>query len=382
MAASVTSMSADELAVRLQQQELVARFGLLALERPGLTDVLQEACIVAAEGLQTKLAKVLRYRPATGDFLVVAGVGWHAGVVGASTLAGGLDSPAGYALLTGEPVRSNYLPEEERFRVPAMLAEHGVQSALNVVVGPPGDETFGVLEADSTNRERFDAADTAFLQSLANVLAAALARAEAESAKDELLREKDLLMQEVHHRVKNSLQLVHTLLQLQARTASEETRQQLEGAAGRIITIGAVHHRLYAGASVDRADAKDFLGALLDDMRPMLADVAPDRPVRLDAPALLLPADALTPLGLVVSELVTNAVKYGAGQIRVELSDRPDGLQVTVEDEGTGFPSEFSPASSTGLGMRLIQALAKGGAAALRVDRSVAHGRITVVLKQ
>lgn len=376
------SLSPDELAVRLHQQELVAGFGLFALSGPELQALLHEACVIAAEGLQTRLAKVLRYRRETDDFLVAAGVGWHAGVVGHSTLPGGVDSPAGYALLGRQPTLSNTLAEETRFRVPALLAEHGVQSALNVVIGPAGGEVFGVLEADSTRRHQFEAADTAFLQSLANVLAAALVRAEAEQAKDGLLREKDLLMQEVHHRVKNSLQLVQTLLQLQAKTAGEETRRQLEGAAGRIMTIGKVHHRLYSGASVGQADATEFVRALLSDMEPMLTEAGSGRAIRFQAPPIQVAADAITPLGLAVSELVTNAAKYGAGKISVSMVELAQGLQVTVEDEGPGFPQDFRPAAGAGLGMRLLQALAKGVPGAVQVDRSVSHGRVSVTLRR
>ena len=106
--------------------------------------------------------------------------------------------------------------------MPSLLAEHGVQSAINVMIAGK-DRPYGVLEVDSTRRHEFVLVDTAFIQSLANILAAGLARIETEQKKDTLLLEKDLLMREVHHRVKNSLQLVRTMLALQARGSSTET---------------------------------------------------------------------------------------------------------------------------------------------------------------
>ena len=382
MSANSIELSVTELTLRLRQQELVAQFGLFALDGGPIEHLMHEACRVASEGLGTPLAKVLRFRPASNDLLVVAGVGWHAGVVGTRTLGSGLDSPAGYALHTGLPVLSNHLSVEDRFRMPGLLAEHGVQSAINVVVGQANQSPFGVLEVDSTRRHDFIQPDTAFLQAMANVLATALARCAVEAMKDALLNDKDMLMQEVHHRVSNSLQLVRTILGLQARGASNDVRQQLESAASRIMSIAAVHRRLYQGKSVLEGDAAGYLNALVEDMRGAIDDATGQRSVVLKAEPMTLPADDLTPLGLVVSELVTNALKYGAGVISVRVHPVDSGISVCVEDEGPGFGPEPSVAGRSGLGMRLVTVLAKGNPAhAVQIDRTVGHGRITVILK-
>ena len=380
MAASVRDLQRDELILRLEQQEMVAHFGAFALQPAGVDAVLEEVCRVASMGLQTEFAKVLRFQPGSDNLLVVAGVGWHPGVVGHATLDGGLGSPAGFALHTGQPVLSNNLVDETRFRTPVLLVEHGIHSAINVAIA--GSTPFGVLEVDGTLRGQFVAADIAFLQALSNLLAAALARHETEQAKDALLREKDLLMQEVHHRVKNSLQLVRTLLHLQARNADDDTRAELEKAAGRIMTIGAVHRRLYDGGSVTETDAAAYLQALVGDMQAMLTDPGADRPIVVQADPLSLPADHITPLGLITSELVTNALKHGTGRVLVSVTLVPAGVQVGVEDEGPGFPPEFDPRKSDGLGMRLVVALAKGDPSqAVVIDRSVPHGRVVATLK-
>ena len=380
MRVHAASFSRDELALRLHQQELVASFGLFALATPGgLQSILDEACRIAADGLNTQFAKALHYRQDTNDFLVVAGIGWHPGVVGHATLGAGLDSPAGYALHAGMAVLSQDLAHEQRFCTPPLLVEHGVRSAINVVIRPAIDRMFGVLEVDSTHANEFEAADDAFLQALANVLAAAIVRAEATAAQEGVLREKDLLMQEVHHRVKNSLQLVRTLLHLQSRMVGPEVREQLDIAAGRIQTIGAVHHRLYEGDSVGETDAAAYLRGLLDDMAAMLDTGS--RTLDLDAEPMLLPADALSPLGLVTTELVTNAIKYGEGRVLVTLRRGDPGLLLTVEDRGTGFAEDFDPARPGGLGMRLVKAMAKGNpATSVTVDRSAGHGRVVVRL--
>src|SRR4051794_18416648 len=109
MAMSAVSrfLTPDQLALRLHQQEVVAAFGLLALSATDLSSILHEASVLSTRGLNTRLAKVLRYRPESPDFLVVSGVGWRAGVVGEATVLAGPDSPAGYAVQSGQPVLAN-----------------------------------------------------------------------------------------------------------------------------------------------------------------------------------------------------------------------------------------------------------------------------------
>lgn len=375
-------MTPDELSQRLRQQSLVAEFGVFALEAGPLDRLLAEACRVAAEGLGVALAKALRHRSETDDLLMVAGVGWHAGVVGHSTLGAGLASPAGFALKTGRPVRSTDLARERRFRTPAVLIEHGARSAINVMIGRPNRSPFGVLEVESSEANAFQEADTAFLQSLANVLAAGLVRIDAETAKDALLIEKELLMREVHHRVTNSLQLVRTMLGLQARGAPEGLRGQLENAAARIMSIASVHRRLFEGGSVASGDAAVYLRGLLGDISAMLSDAGQGRPIRLDCEPVVLHADVLTRLGLVVVELVTNALKYASGEITVAVLRHGKELEVTVQDGGPGFPPDNgADGLRRGLGMRLVASLAKGEpGAAVRIDRDVPFGRISVTL--
>ncbi len=377
-AARVLDLSPAELVLRLHQQGLVAQFGLKALSASTLETLLDEACVIAADGLQTNFSKILNYRPSSNDFRVIAGIGWREGTIGHAIIGGGLESPAGYALHTETSVRSNDLPAECRFSVPPLLAEHGIHSAINVPVNGREDVPFGVLEVDSTHRNEFVDADTAFLQSIANVLSAALSRLAAEALKDALLREKDLLMQEVHHRVKNSLQLVRTLLQLQGRSASEEVQAKLEAAAQRIMTIGAVHQRLYEGGSVAETEAEPYLLGLFQDLQAMINGGGAERTITLQTEAIRLPADDVTPLGLIVSELITNAAKYGEGAIKVGLRRVAGGLEVIVEDDGPGFKGSEVP---KGLGMRLVRALAKGDPAlAVQIDSEAGHGRVVVLI--
>ena len=207
---------------------------------------------------------------------------------------------------------------------------------------------------------------------------AALAHAVRE--RDSLLLEKDLLMAEVHHRVKNSLQLVQTLVTLQARDVTDPKAQaQLQETAGRIMTIGAVHQRLYTGGSVTNSQAEPFLAALVRDLQASVVS-ASDRRVELLVEPMVLSADRLTALGLVITELVTNALKYGEGRILVVVRREADDIEVAVEDEGVGFPEGFDVAQSGNLGMRLVAAMSIRGRQATRLDRAACPSRIVTLL--
>ncbi|MFM9859372.1 histidine kinase dimerization/phosphoacceptor domain -containing protein [Pseudoxanthobacter sp. M-2] len=381
MSVAGSEPSVAEFAMRLSQQKLVAEFGLFAMQQAnGLHDILQEASRVAADGLQTRFAKVLQHQPGEADFLVCAGVGWQPGVVGHARIGGDLASPAGYAFRTQRPVISNHLSDEERFRTPELLARHGIKSALNVVIRGGDAPPFGVLEGDSTDRHDFGDHDSTFLQSLANTLAAALEMQARQEARDRLLHEKDLLMKEVHHRVENSLQLVRSILQLQARSqTSTEVRVQLEEAASRISAIGAVHHRLHAGGSVETADLPSYFDGLMGDVRQLLPGDDTARPIAIDSPQIALPVNVITPLGLITMELITNSLKYGSGPVRVTIRPVAGAIEVAVVDDGHGFPVEFDPAMSRGLGMRLVRALCRP-AGGVEIDRSVPHARVVARL--
>ena len=171
----------EELRVRLRQQELLAELGACALRGGEPSGLLQEATRLIALGLETKFAKVLQYLPDEDELLVCAGVGWREGVVGHARIGADLLSPAGFALRTGKPVISNALDKESRFRTPALLAEHGILRAINVIIRS-GDAHFGVLEADSRRAGDFEPQDIAFMQGAAALLGVALERRNSDMA--------------------------------------------------------------------------------------------------------------------------------------------------------------------------------------------------------
>jgi two-component system, sensor histidine kinase PdtaS len=359
--ASVSSNSRDELPYRLRQQSLLGEFGRSALQTRDFRQILQRATELSAQGLEAPFAKVLEYLPDENRLLVRSGVGWAPGATDNTALGADVESPAGFAYHTGKAVISNHLHEETRFRTPQLLADHGVRRAINVLIerGGEGNRPFGVLEVDSPDPGQFDRADADFLAGFAGLLGIAIERQQADARLHEALDYQALLTREMSHRVKNSLAVVVGLLRVQALSAqSEDAQSALADAGSRVATIAQVHDHLWRGTQIGFVELADFMGELCNKLQ----ETTPGHTVLCHADWTGLSADQAIPLGLLVNELVTNAVKYAypdrAGTIQVSAREIGGRLLVEVSDQGIGLPEGFDidqPRKS--LGLRLINGL-------------------------
>ena len=189
---------------RLQQQKAaLAEFGVEAFGTDNLDSLLTRASALASQGLGVERAKVLELLPPGDRFLIRAGVGWDPNVVGKTTIDASVNSPAGYALLTGEPVESEDLMTDQRFSCPEVLRRHGIKSAVNVIIRGK-DRPVGVLEVDSQHRRSFTQDDVNFLQGFANLLAAAIDRLALHRRLTVVANQNEVLLHELRHRVKNA----------------------------------------------------------------------------------------------------------------------------------------------------------------------------------
>ena len=357
---------------RIRQQEILAELGVIALRSTPLEELLAEAVRMAAEGLEAEFSKILEYIPAENRFLLRTGIGWDEGLVGAATVGADLESPAGYALRTGKPVISNQLENEERFRTPELLALHGVRRAINVILQGDG-APFGVLEVDSRSERDFSEKDIAFLQGTANIIGMAIERQRYESSLKAALDHQHVLVKEINHRVKNSLQLVSSMLNLRASAQGDPGISQVLGeASARVAAISRAHDRLYRSSDVARIELAGYLSEVCRD----LMDVMPTCVVDFQATATVqMMTDSAIRLALLVTELVTNAAKHAydgtGGPIHVRLSLKDQGtVSISVRDEGRGLAKDFAVERPTGLGMRLIKALTDQMEAVLRIEPS------------
>lgn len=194
-----------------------------------------------------------------------------------------------------------------------------------------------------------------------------------------------VLLREVNHRVANSLQLVASLVHLQAQSLSDEAaRQALQATQARLAAIMQVHRRLYTSDDVQVVEMKEYLGGLVSELEQSVAGVERARPIRLLADPVMLATDKAVSVGVMVAELVTNALKYAyapgePGEVRISLArDGADGLQLVVEDDGRGMDGAAGP-HGTGLGRTVVAAMARSLDCKVLIDP--AHKGVRAVLR-
>jgi two-component sensor histidine kinase len=360
------------LDLRVRQQEILAQLGVIALQRTPLRELLDRAAQLSAEGLQAELCKVLEYDAHTNRLVMRAGVGWNPGLIDVASVGADLDSPAGYALQTGKPVISNLLEHEERFRTPELLRAHGVRRAINVILQGDGSP-FGVLEVDSRSAEEFNDQDISFLQGAANILGMAIERERYERNLRAALEHQKVLVGEINHRVKNSLQLVASMFSLQAKATSDPAlAQSLQEATGRITAVARVHERLYRSPDILTVDLGGYIGEICTDLGALSSKCviafACDGEIS-------LPTDRAVRVALLVTELVTNSAKHAApenGCAHVQISVTragEDHVVLSVRDDGPGLSPLFEIDKSKSLGMRIINALVSQSGGTLSIVR-------------
>jgi two-component sensor histidine kinase len=372
----------------LRQQAALATFGSFAFQETDLMAILSEAARICAESLNVRHCKVCRYREAENDLLVEAGLGWKEGVVGHVVSRADESSPQGRAFVTGQPVIIHNLHETNGYTPPPFYAQHGIISTVDVLIKARNGPPFGVLEVDSTEQHNYDEHDIDFLTGFANILAEAVAtkgrsRLLQENLdsiealvieKDRLLEQRDVLAQELQHRVRNNLHLVNAMLNdLLKQSTDESARRGLRGIIRRVMSLGQVYDHLLGVGLTRRLDFGVYaklLCANLPDLQP-----APAAAVTLvcHAEEVILDLTAVTALGLVIAELVSNSYEHAfASQPgTIEVTVKQDGTSgrgiVTIRDDGVGYlPAAESKRRGIGLTRRLMEQI--GGT--LEVDGS------------
>ena len=206
-----------------------------------------------------------------------------------------------------------------------------------------------------------------------------------EEALAALLTQKDLLFKEVNHRVKNSLQLVSSLLQLQRLSVRDPAAvHHLDDAVARVNAIAAIHERLYRSDDVTTVDFATYLSILCKDLEQTVHAGGRTWSVEVSADNATVPTDEALPMALIVNELVTNAIKHSnpaSGQCRVEVRYSAGPVRsLSVADCGSGLPADFSLKPGRGsLGMDLVTALTRQLKGRLEVERLDPGTRFTVV---
>jgi PAS domain S-box-containing protein len=191
-------------------------------------------------------------------------------------------------------------------------------------------------------------------------------RATSEAMLRASLVEKETLLKEIHHRVKNNLQVIASLINLQGAKAPEGmAREFLDELRGRVHAIALLHERLYRSGNLARIDLRDYVPDLVADLVRAGAAEPGRVAVTTTVCELYLAMDAALPVGLIVQELVSNAFKHAfppsraGGRVDVEVARRDGFVELSVADDGVGFPAPVDAGAATTLGLQLVGDLAR-----------------------
>jgi PAS domain S-box-containing protein len=191
------------------------------------------------------------------------------------------------------------------------------------------------------------------------------------------LEEKDVLLGEIHHRVKNNLQIVHSLLDLQAGNITDIVALGLIGESqNRIRSMALIHQTLYESKNFTHVNFGSFLDALVPTLVSTYAVGSPRFKLAIDEQEVLLPINAAAPCGLIMNELISNALKHAfphdrEGTIKIHLaSENGDHVLLSVRDDGVGIPEDVDVEGATTLGLQLVTLLVEQLAGELEIQRA------------
>ncbi|MEM7372770.1 MAG: tetratricopeptide repeat protein [Bacteroidota bacterium] len=201
------------------------------------------------------------------------------------------------------------------------------------------------------------------------------------------LEEKETLLREIHHRVKNNLQVVSSLLSIQSRTIDDPIAlDAIEEGRNRVKAMALIHQNLYQEDNLIGVDLQAYIQKLTDSLLSSYKVDAQQIDIVRAIDPISMDVDTIIPLGLILNELISNALKYAfpmqkEGEIEVKIEQKETGIEVVVQDNGVGLPKNFQMEQSQSMGFKLVQSFVKKMHAQFRVDSDMGT-RIHIVLPE
>eukprot|EP01037_Dinobryon_pediforme_P001918 gene1918-1950_t len=369
MESSSTDRTVEKL---LRQQAALATFGSFAFGEPDLHKILMEAARICADSLGVPFCKICRYREQKNDLLIEAGCGWNPGVVGRVISQANETSPQGRAYITGKPVILSNIEQSNDLALPEFYPEHNIISTVDVLIPGIDGAAYGVLEVDSPVEHKYDVHDINFLTGFANVLAQAVSTANKNRALKQLIEEKNLLAEELQHRVRNNLQMVAAMLATYGRVSTDTPdRAGINNIVRRVVALAKVYDSLLGVGLSNSVDLGHYLGELCKSLPELQSETTHPVTLVYHSAQVMLSVDTITAIGMVVAELGTNSYGHAfperGGTVTVTLvASRPRVAHVHIRDDGIGFVPDLS---STRRGLSLTRRLMEQVGGTLEVEQ-------------
>jgi PAS domain S-box-containing protein len=179
---------------------------------------------------------------------------------------------------------------------------------------------------------------------------------------NESLKEKEVLLREIHHRVKNNMQIIHSLLNLQKRTVSQsETKEVLKESQGRVMAMAMIHEKLYQSSNLTKINFKIYVEKLVRQLFSLYNVNEQQIKIFFKMENIEMNVDTAIPCGLIINEIITNSLKYafpmGEGILKLELKKTNNDFFMVIEDDGIGLPDDISLEKTSTLGLQLVNSL-------------------------
>ena len=287
----------------------------------------------------------------------------------------------GNAVLTGKTQVSNNIRKDPHY---VSFGEEKTKSELTVPI-KRANEVIGVFDIQSDEFNAFDETDVTAMETLSTQIASAIENARLyEKAQREIterkrvevqlsesLKEKEVLLKEIHHRVKNNMQIISSLLRLQSwHIKNKKMREMFEVSQSRIRSMALIHEKLYQSQDLARIDFYDYIKSLTNSLVSTYRVGLEPITFKLDIKKVYFDINTAIPLGLIINELVTNSLKYAfpeqrawgetdnsKGEIFLSLHSYKGRVSLIVRDNGMGLPKDFNFRKTESMGLQLVNDL-------------------------
>jgi len=355
----------EMLVVRARFSQFGADMGIALTESAGLAEMVKKCSEICCTYTNAVCAGIWLYEKSNDRLYLQATAGTYEGdPFPEAQLAAGEASAGRIAremlpFATKDPARIPWFNNRE------FLAANNVSffAGFSIVVEA---RLIGVLELYAGHPFCWDLLNT--LDALADEMAMGIERKIIEEQIRNSLEEKEVLLREIHHRVKNNMQVITSLLNLQSRTIDDpKYREMFDESKNRIRAMAIVHEKLYRTEDIARIDISDYIASLANGLFMFYGVDASLVSLSINAKDIVLGIDTAIPCGLIINELLTNALKYAfpdrrKGVVSISiLKDGPTGnaYTLTVKDNGTGLPEGYDFRASKSLGLLLVTSLAE-----------------------
>ena len=370
------------LQTRVHQQSVVAEIGQRALTSSELEPFMETTAFLLARTLSVEFVKILELYPEENHLLLKAGIGWTEGYVGHAREGIDDQSPAGYTLKARVPVIVTDLRTETRFSDPPLLHEHNVISGMSVII-QGYNRPYGVLGVYTTQRRVFSQDDIYFLQSVANVVGAAIEndRLLQQAKAAATVEERQRLARELHDSVTQAMFSATTLAEIVPRVWERNPQRAMEHLNSVI--------KLNRGAMAEMRTLllelrpEVILNNSLKDLYQQLVNAVPARS-EMEAELVVegeiepLPPDAHLAMYRIVQESINNVLKHSqATRLHIELVSSSEEVRVKITDNGQGFDATIIQA---GLGLGSMRERAAAVGAVLEIDSQRGHGTTVTLM--